>query len=95
MKTVSAKVTFEDFDKIKKLANQNNITISSLIKQAIFSTEIADPKPLKNLNLEVARIGNNLNQIAKYVNIKKQYNATAKSGLEEIYYDIEKILDAK
>jgi hypothetical protein len=95
MKTVSAKVTEEEYNKIKSLADNNNISISALIKQALFSAEIADPQPLENLNIQVRKIGNNLNQIAKYVNTKKRYNKTAESGLEEVFLDMKDLLYGK
>ena len=95
MKTVSAKVTEEEYNTIQRIANQYNISISALIKQSLFDAEIADPKPLKNLTFQVKAIGINFNQITKYCNYRKEFNPLAKSALHEIYLEIGDLLDVK
>jgi len=99
MPTVSSKVSNEDFERIKKIATSYNITVSELIKQAIFSAEITDTKAItketKSLNLTLSEIGNNVNQLTRYTHYKKQFNPLAKSGLHEIYLDIAGILNDK
>lgn len=71
MKTISAKVTDSEFEKIANLAAKKNLTISKLIKKSIFEAKIEDDILVKGLIRELNRIGNNINQIARYVNIKK------------------------
>ncbi len=95
MKTVSAKVSDEEYQTIKRTAINNNMTISSLIKQSLFDAEIRDNKSDKNLALQLNKIGNNLNQITRYCHTKSKIDGTAKSALEEIRDRLNEIIDDK
>jgi len=95
MKTVSAKVTDEEYLKIKSIAKQYNISTSELIKQAVFNAEVTDNKAVKSLAQQVQKIGHNFNQIVKYTHYQKEYNPLAKSALHEVWLDIGGLLNVK
>lgn len=94
MRTVSAKLSDEDFDKISQLAKEQNLTISSLIKQAVFAAKIVDTKAVKKIsqdrNYFLNRIGNNLNQIAKKCNEKNQVTLSTLHTLKSIEEELKK-----
>ena len=63
----------------KEKADLSGMTISNLIRQAIFRTKtwtVADKSLVKEQTRQIARIGNNLNQIAKWANT---YKSTAEA----------------
>lgn len=94
MRTVSAKLSDADFEKISMLAREQNLTISSLIKQAVFAAKIVDTKAVKKISQErnyfLNRIGNNLNQIAKKCNEKNQITLSTLHAIKEIEEELKK-----
>ncbi len=63
----------------KQKADLSGMTISNLIRQAIFRTKtwtVADKSLVKEQTRQIARIGNNLNQIARWANT---YKSTAEA----------------
>ena len=63
----------------KEKADLSGMTISNLIRQAIFRTKtwtVADKSLVKEQTRQIARIGNNLNQIARWANT---YKSTAEA----------------
>jgi predicted DNA-binding protein len=89
MKTISAKVSDEIYELVDELTKQKNITKSELIKQAILNSKITsgDREKLqlkRELLYEINRIGNNINQIAKYCNTKKAIDRVAVIELIEV-----------
>lgn len=47
------------------------ITVSSYIRNAVFSSKPPIRKFDKAMMVQISKIGNNLNQIARYVNLNK------------------------
>jgi len=98
LRTIATKVDDVFYNKIKKIADDNNITISKLLKEALKKITDNDIKNIKTIKTkietnkrivyELNRIGQNLNQIARYANSKKIVD---KLVLEELI-QIEKYL---
>jgi hypothetical protein len=82
LRTIATKVNDEFYNEIKKMADDNNITISKLLKKALKKITNDDIKNIdetiktktetnKRIVYELNRLGQNLNQIAKHCNSKK------------------------
>jgi hypothetical protein len=81
LRTIATKVDNVFYNEIKKIADDNNITISKLLKEALKKITNNDIKNIKTIKTkietnqrlvyELNRIGQNLNQIARYANSKK------------------------
>lgn len=88
MPTVGAYVDDIMYAKYKKVALENNITISVVIKQALEKSEIIDINKMKSL--EIARLAKlswierNLYEIANYCDTKKVVDTFVLSLLMEI-----------
>lgn len=92
MPTLGAYVNDEIYEKIKEIADSKNLTVSKVVKLAIEKIQIADQSvEIKKIN-ELHRIGNNLNQIAKYCNTKKTIDRQVLKQLVEIESDIKSLL---
>ncbi len=96
MKTISSKVSDEFYLLAHKVAKENNLTVSSMIKQAFETSRINDKsielKILKEINL----IGNELSDISQSCNIKNVVDMQvllSLSSLEEQLKNIRKSLD--
>lgn len=103
----SIKFNWEQEQKIKELLKEQNITFSSLVKNAIFLNfaeqkqeyikrlkikNLIDTQNAKNKKAEqLARIGNNLNQLAKHCNTTKTIDLMALKTLTDIKKELEKI----
>ena len=92
MKTVSARVTEEEYLRYKKIASEHNLSVSALIKMAFNFAEIKDPTIEKSINAEIRSIGINLNQIAKRCNIKKVVDKQTADSLIVIETQLNEIL---
>lgn len=72
MPTVSMWLNDDEFAECKEDAVTQNLSVSAMLKQAYFNAEIVDVKKVKSLEIErnfhLNRIGNNVNQVAKYCN---------------------------
>ena len=86
------------------MADDNNITISKLLKKALKKITNDDIKNIdetmktkteinKRLVYELNRIGQNLNQIAKYTNSKKILDKLVLGELIQIEKQLQKITD--
>lgn len=92
MKTVSARVSDEEYDRFKNIASDHNLSVSALIKMAFNSAEIRDPKIEKSVNAQIRKIGINLNQIAHRCNIKKAVDKQTADSLILIEKQMNEIL---
>jgi DNA-binding LacI/PurR family transcriptional regulator len=89
--TLATKVSEEEAEKIKQIAEAKGITVSDLIRRSVLNLSIPErisPEKLKKKNkairqlaYEVNKLGINLNQIAKYCNKHREVDALV---LEEI-----------
>ncbi len=95
MPTVSAWVKDETYDRYKKIAEENNCSISSVIKQALDNAKIVDVKKVKSIeiegNRELKRIRKNINVVTKYCEFCKGkpqvINRVVYEMVREIYND--------
>ena len=92
MRTIAAKVSKELYRKVKSIAEQNGITVSEAIKQAIAKARIEDPAPKEKAVREIARIGNNINQIARKVNSVRAVDIAVLIELRAIEKELAKLL---
>jgi hypothetical protein len=98
-KLLTVRTTPEQMSKWKAVAKQNNITLSELIISRLNNTEIcnsiAKNESRKKLLYEIAKIGNNLNQIARSINIavKKDEQIQVLETLAEIEKDLNKLVE--
>jgi predicted DNA-binding protein len=94
MPSVSAWVSDETYDRVKKLADKKSTTPSKIIKAAIENIQIKDQTiELEKLN-SLSRIGNNLNQIAKLANQKKSVDIQILQELVKIEKQMNELIDA-
>jgi len=71
MKTISAKVTDEFYILAKRVAEENNISVSSMIKQAFETSKIQDKSiELKMLN-QLHSIREEVSRISEHCDINK------------------------
>ena len=91
MPTVGAYVDDDLYAKAKQIADQNGITVSAMVKQALTDATITDTRPKIELLHEMKRIGNNLNQIAKRANTYGVVDRAVLSSLLLIEQEIAEI----
>jgi len=72
-KTISLRLTEKEYEKLKTKADELGYSVSELIRKKVLGNRerLAPRQDIKLFAYELNRIGNNLNQIAKYVNFKK------------------------
>jgi predicted transcriptional regulator len=92
MRTISAKVDDELYEKVKKVADENNITISTLLKQAFQNSTIKDVSVEREILFQIHKIGINLNQIAKRCNAKKTVDRLTLEALSRIENELKELL---
>jgi len=92
LKTISAKVDDELYETAKRVAEANGLTVSKMLKQAFTSATIKDTSYEQKLLHELHRIGNNLNQIARYANTHKALDRQVLASLARIEEDLKGLL---
>ena len=92
MKTISAKVDNELYDKAKRIAQENGLTVSAMLKQALTTATIKDTSYEQKLLHEIHRVGNNLNQVARYANTHKALDRQVLSSLVRIESDLKELM---
>jgi len=99
---LTVRTTPEQMEQWKKIAEQNNMTLSELVIARLDNTEICNSMAEKQKNesrkkllYEIAKIGNNLNQIARSVNIavKKDEQIQVLETLAKIEKDLNKLVE--
>jgi len=96
-KQVKVNLSLEDFEKVSNLASQKKITKAEFIRQnlKLKYKNVPTPKLSKNDKIifyELRKIGNNLNQIAKYANEKKILDREILASLINIKKDLNNLL---
>ena len=92
-KLISLRLTESEFEQIKSEAEENGYSKSDFIRSILFKKNrcIKNKKNTKKILFELNRIGNNLNQIAKYVNTFKTIDNFVKFSIDEILKELKKI----
>jgi len=85
-KMVSCKFSSDDFARIEQLAKQNNISVSEYIRQSVSNSKVKpnNAKIIGQVLTSQNRIGNNINQLAKKVNISYISGKITRSDCKEI-----------
>ena len=80
-------------EKLEKEAKENNVTVAELIRIRLTNN---DPRTffailhnLQQLKNNISKTGNNINQIAKYVNVYKKVDIIAEEELQKQIKDLE------
>jgi antitoxin component of RelBE/YafQ-DinJ toxin-antitoxin module len=92
MKTISAKVDDELYETAKRVAEANGLTVSKMLKQAFTTATIKDTSSEYKILHELNRIGNNLNQIARYANTNKTLDRQILASLSRLEDELKEIL---
>ena len=90
-KKITIRFTESEFQTIIDNCTKVSITKSTYCREAIFNTTITCKKPSLPLLKELNSIGNNINQIARYINIHKYIDKTVLLTLNSIEDDLEVI----
>ena len=95
-KRVKKTVTFklEEWQKVNDIINSMDIDFNKYARACILSKRIKldnSKKIKKELLYELNRIGNNLNQIAKYANFKKELDTKILNQLQNITKELERL----
>jgi len=92
-KIVSLRLTESEFEQIKSEAEKLGYTTSDFIRSILLKKNrcLKNKKDTKKILFELNRIGNNLNQIAKYVNTFKTIDNFVKFSIDEILKELKKI----
>ena len=87
---ISVRLTDEERVLLQKLVFESGMTQQEYMRKAILDKEIVNYDGIRGLTLELKRVGNNLNQIAKALNSggRHDYDVPLNNclkGLEEIW----------
>lgn len=102
-KEVKFRLTEEELETANQLAEKYGMTVNALAKFMVLNLEAPaskmDREVIKDLNTQVGRIGNNINQIARQVNTSHYFYISEKkqvmSSLLEIRNDTRKLIGKK
>ena len=92
MPTISAYVNEEEFDRAKKIADENHTTRSKILKSAFNNVVVEDKTIDLELINEIRAIGNNLNQIAKRCNTRKSIDKLTYINVTKMREEIKRLL---
>lgn len=93
--TKRLRLSQDEWNIIQAKMQENNLNFSQFALEAMLNKRITKQNTKRELILELARIGNNLNQIAKQLNIKKGGMDRVGLGLLSQIIDDFKALKAK
>jgi hypothetical protein len=86
----SVRLSISENQKLTEMLKSNNLTFSEFARAKILNQKIKS-KITNELIYEVSKIGNNLNQISKFVNTKKSLDINILEKLIEIEKHLERI----
>lgn len=91
-KRFTVHLTADEAEKIQEKARRMNLSVSQFLKESAHKTKLIEPDPSRvKLLSELAKIGSNLNQIAKKVNESGSLSEKEKEGLNRIFKEIKTI----
>ena len=90
-KAVTLRLSEDEFLYLNERIKSSGLTQSDFIRQASLRGKIADPKLIINLTNQIKKIGTNVNQIAKFANIKNDVTVDMLKNLDTQFKEIEKI----
>lgn len=62
------RLTLEEKDRLYKMAKENNKTVAQYVREVVLNGKLVTKTDVQTV-IELKRIGNNLNQIAKQINL--------------------------
>ena len=96
MKQINFRVKEQQYEKLKKEAEKSNFkTVTSFCKNICINKKVKifkDYSIYKNLIKEINKIGNNINQIARYCNTAKEVDKNVLEELKKINEQLQKML---
>ncbi len=92
-KIARVRLTQDEHEQLSKLADENDLTLSEYIRRSALKRKTKITTEFeKALYFEINRIGNNLNQIAKYVNTNKKLDKFVLKSLVSIERELKELL---
>ena len=96
MKQINFRVKEEEYERLKRqIYNTNFNSVTSFCKQICLNKKVKilkDYSIYKNLIKEISKIGNNINQIARYCNYYKEVDKNVLKELNKINEQLQEIL---
>ncbi len=89
-KSISLRLTENEYNRLKKLSDENGYSVSNFVRKKIFDKKIINKNVIETFLYNANRIGNNLNQIARYCNTNKSVDKIVLEKLIEIEKEIGK-----
>lgn len=89
---ISVRFSEDQKNNIELNAAIAGITVSSYIRNAVFSSKPPIHKFDKAMMVQISKIGNNLNQIARYVNLNKSIDQIVLKHIISIDNDLNGLL---
>lgn len=77
------RLTFEEKEKLSKMAQERGKTIAQIIRELVLNDKLVTKTDVQTV-IELKRIGNNINQIAKQINLIP-YEDNIKLYLQELH----------
>lgn len=90
--------SIEDADQLEEFAKEKGMLVTEFIKSMIKAYQndsdyiLPKENELKTLILEMRKIGNNINQIARYINTNKSISLIDIQQLQDRLIDLEKLI---
>lgn len=92
-KRINITVSNDEYDRILKMAGQNNKKVSRFVKDSIIQEVdkvylLPEDEKLENLILQIRSIGNNINQLTRHIH---RSNYISKDNIKELQHSIKQI----
>lgn len=91
-KEVKFRLTEDELKIANQLAEKYGMTVNALAKFMVLNLEApatkTDREFMKDLNAKMGRIGNNLNQIARQVNVSRYFRSSEKEQVIKSLFEI-------
>ena len=90
MKKISIRIPDKLYQELKQISEENGLTLSEVIRAKIQKNKrnLCNKKLTTEFLYQINRIGNNINQIAKYVNTKKSIDRLVVIQLTKIIEEL-------
>lgn len=97
-KQINFRVSEEEYQRLKKIADNFGMSVGAYCKERSKGSKLVAPKIDRegalNIATELRKIGTNINQIAKYVNIDKNANLGQINGIQRELNNIWQLLSS-
>jgi hypothetical protein len=76
-KLLSVRLSTEEWDSLRRQADESGMVLSDFVRVRLRVRAVEKKKEYREVAIQIARVGNNLNQVAKWVNTYKSAADTA------------------